>query len=380
MVIKRASTSVDFSLQSIQLYDWGYANVITIQTYNNGILVGSVDFTPDPDWYAVTVSQADLLTPAYFNNIDEIRFFPKAPNTIFNLSMNNISLGGTSLSANADLSGLTLSSGTLSPAFAASTTSYAASVGNATTSVTVTPTVSDATATVTVNGTAVTSGNASGSISLNVGANTITTVVTAQDGTTASTYIITVSRLTVLPVTFTSIKAREQNHKIAIEWHVENETGIQKYNIERSSDGNAFSRIAYKNITSGYGNAATYKWLDENPLTGNNFYRIKSIGIDGKVEYSQIIKVFLGNTKPTLVIYPNPATEGIIHLQMNNMPVGIYKIQLINSTGQVIMVKTIKHFADHSNQKLIFSGIPKGVYVLKVNHPDGSTSSTTIIY
>ena len=97
-------------------------------------------------------------------------------------------------STNADLSALSLSSGTLNPAFAASTTSYTASVSNATTSLTVTPTVLDATASVTVNGVATTSGNASGAIALAVGANTITTIVTAQNGTTTKTYTVTVTR------------------------------------------------------------------------------------------------------------------------------------------------------------------------------------------
>src|SRR5690606_34014361 len=52
-------------------------------------------------------------------------------------------------------------------------------------------------ATITVNGTAVTSGNASGAIALNVGSNTITTVVTAQDGTTTKTYTVTVNRANI---------------------------------------------------------------------------------------------------------------------------------------------------------------------------------------
>jgi gliding motility-associated-like protein len=97
-------------------------------------------------------------------------------------------------SAIATLSNIALSSGTLTPTFAAGTTSYSASVSNATTSVTLTPTVTDATATITVNGSAINSGSASAAIPLVVGANTITTVVTAQDGTTKITYSVTVNR------------------------------------------------------------------------------------------------------------------------------------------------------------------------------------------
>ena len=97
-------------------------------------------------------------------------------------------------SANANLAALKLSTGVLSPAFATGTTSYTAGVSNATTSLTVTPTTSDVNATVTVNGSAVASGTASAAIPLVVGPNAITTVVTAQDGTTTKTYTVTVTR------------------------------------------------------------------------------------------------------------------------------------------------------------------------------------------
>ena len=94
----------------------------------------------------------------------------------------------------ATLSGLVLSSGTLSPAFTAATKTYTATVPNATTSITVRPTATQANATIKVNGTTVASGTTSAAIPLAVGSNTITTVVTAQDGTTTSAYTVTVTR------------------------------------------------------------------------------------------------------------------------------------------------------------------------------------------
>ncbi len=97
-------------------------------------------------------------------------------------------------SSNADLSSLTVSQGTLTPAFATGTTSYTDSVDNTVTSMTVTPTLADTTASITVNTVAVASGSASEAINLNVGSNTITVVVRAQDGTTTKTYTITVTR------------------------------------------------------------------------------------------------------------------------------------------------------------------------------------------
>ena len=88
------------------------------------------------------------------------------------------------------LDGLTVSAGTLAPAFAPATKAYNVTVPNATDSITVTPTATSRT--ITVNGTTVLSGTASSPISLNVGRNTIHVVVT--EGGETTTYTITVNR------------------------------------------------------------------------------------------------------------------------------------------------------------------------------------------
>ncbi len=145
------------------------------------------------------------------------------PGTIYHFRVNGANDFGTTnggdltfttLSNNANLSSLVPSAGTLAPAFSASTTSYTASVPNATTSITVTPTVAFLTATVKVNGVTVASGSASGAISLSVGTNTITTVVTAQDGIATKSYSIAVVRAG-LAVPFTStgtLSAARESH------------------------------------------------------------------------------------------------------------------------------------------------------------------------
>ncbi|WP_222429870.1 cadherin-like beta sandwich domain-containing protein [Paenibacillus cremeus] len=94
---------------------------------------------------------------------------------------------------NASLSNLSLSNGALSPAFASGTTNYTATVANNVSSVTVTAAVYDTNATMKVNGTALPTGSISQAIALNVGNNTITVLVTAQDGTTQP-YTINVTR------------------------------------------------------------------------------------------------------------------------------------------------------------------------------------------
>lgn len=107
-------------------------------------------------------------------------------------------------SANADLTALAFSAGALTPAFAPGTTSYTLALDNAASSLTVTPTVAASGATVTVNGAAVASGAASSPLSLNIGANTVTVVGTAPNGSTTRTYTIAATRAALQSVVDTA--------------------------------------------------------------------------------------------------------------------------------------------------------------------------------
>ncbi len=90
------------------------------------------------------------------------------------------------VSMDATLSALSLSDGTLSPAFDAAITAYKASVANGVDEVTVTATKSHTSATVAY--------DPGSTVDLDVGPNTITVTVTAGDGTTTETYTVTVTR------------------------------------------------------------------------------------------------------------------------------------------------------------------------------------------
>lgn len=102
------------------------------------------------------------------------------------------------LSSESRLSALTLSAGTLSPAFSADTKNYTAVVENATDKLAIKTKAADG-ATVTVNGKA-----ASKKVALKVGYNTIKIQVKAEDGKATSTYTVKVTR------------AVSKNHKITI--------------------------------------------------------------------------------------------------------------------------------------------------------------------
>lgn len=90
------------------------------------------------------------------------------------------------------LRGLEISAGTLIPVFDPATLSYTASVTVA--SITVTPKSSNPYSTITVNGSPVVTGTASAPISLSMGANVITIIVTSEDTENDTTYTLTVTK------------------------------------------------------------------------------------------------------------------------------------------------------------------------------------------
>jgi len=93
------------------------------------------------------------------------------------------------------LAGLTLSSGTLSPVFDPENETYTANVPAGTDTITLTPIVSNPEASIKINGSTVTSGSSSSSITLTNGVNLITVIVKAADSTTTKTYQVSINRI-----------------------------------------------------------------------------------------------------------------------------------------------------------------------------------------
>ncbi|MGH2566660.1 MAG: T9SS type A sorting domain-containing protein, partial [Ginsengibacter sp.] len=183
-----------------------------------------------------------------------------------------------------------------------------------------------------------------------------------------------------LPVTFTNARAYLTNENIEVEWSVDNETGIRSYNVEKSLEGSRFvsnAEIVAKNTPAGSG----YHWLDAQPAAGNNYYRIRTVSINGEISYSKILVVFAGNLKRGITVYPNPVVRDVLRLFFNSQPKGNYSIRLINKLGQVILLKEIqRNAAGSSTETIPLNGQrTRGVYRLEVIKPDGSSLNINII-
>ncbi len=300
------------------------------------------------------------------------------------------------LSSNADLSNLTLSSGTLSPAFASGTTTYTASAGNGVSSITVTPTVAESNATVTVNGTAVTSGNASGAINLNVGANTITVVVTAQDATTIKTYTIAVTRATPPPSggggggggssTPTPTPSEPKSEPVIV--IVNNKEEDAGKRTESEEDGRTTTTIQVNNIVI---ESKIEEAIQNNPTGVGNKIQVPVIGTNSqqtKVELTgDIVKKlennnFIISIKRDSVDYIIPAKEFTIssiaeRLGVKEESLQDIKVEVrINKLDERI-IETYNEVAKRNNAEIIFPPVEFEI-VAKTTRTDGTTQTQSI--
>ena len=186
--------------------------------------------------------------------------------------------------------------------------------------------------------------------------------------------------MTTLPVTFKTVKAYQKANAIAVEWTVENEINIKNYEVEKSADGVTFTKVNITIATGANRISSAYGWLDAKPLSGNNFYRIRSIGIDGKMDYSSTVLVKMGNQASGIRIYPNPVTDGIIGAEFKNMEAGIYSVRLLNDRGQTILSKTINHSPGTSMEQIQPDyKMLAGIYQLEVMAPDKTITVVKVI-
>ena len=168
----------------------GVSSVTVTPTVNEDHATVTVDGTAVPSG---TASSAVSLTAGQANDIEVV--VSAEDTSVTRTYTVSVTRAGSS---DATLSALTISDGTLTPAFDSDTVSYTASVEHGVASVTVTPTVNESNAKVAVNGSGVISGSPSQTISLTVGQSIdVNVVVTAQDGVTTRTYTIGVTRAPV---------------------------------------------------------------------------------------------------------------------------------------------------------------------------------------
>ena len=171
-----------------------------------------------------------------------------------------------------------------------------------------------------------------------------------------------------LPVTLTSVKAYQKNAGVQVEWTTQQESNMDRYEVERSQDGQQFTSIGSVKAKGNSNVVLNYSFFDANPFSGVNFYRIRSVDINGKASYSVIVTVNIsGGSGSRVTVYPNPVHNNTLILQLSNLEKGSYTISLTNKLGQQILSKVIDHPGGSATQSIDLSKtMSAGAYQVRI--------------
>lgn len=103
-----------------------------------------------------------------------------------------------------------------------------------------------------------------------------------------------------LPVNLLSFTGNAKNTNVHLEWKASNEVNFSRYELEKSTDGLSFSKIA--TIAASGSSRYSYidKWSNE-----NLYYRLKMVDKNGDFSYSKIVTINASIATGTFIA-PNP--------------------------------------------------------------------------
>lgn len=191
-----------------------------------------------------------------------------------------------------------------------------------------------------------------------------------RTGLTSFSFFAVAKGMFVLPIELLTFSATLNNDIVDLTWITASEIGNDYFTIERTIDGNHFDSILSVD-GSGYSNThITYNELDENPLMGTSYYRLKQTDYNGNFTYSDLVPV-TGRKQVRTEIWGHNnliylSTYGIEHL--TNID-----ISLLNSSGQEIFAKQLSLEENTNKLDLGFSEhVSAGVYFGRIRIGDTS--------
>jgi PKD repeat protein/photosystem II stability/assembly factor-like uncharacterized protein len=169
------------------------------------------------------------------------------------------------------------------------------------------------------------------------------------------------STTSALPVTFASVKVKEQGTHAKVTWKTTSEMNNEHFVVEHSGDAITFLELGKVMAKEGRENVIReYEFLDVNPGM-HNYYRVKQVDHGGMSSYSNIVS--LNRLQNQVKAYPNPVqANGLLSVDLPAKIHGV-KARLINVTGSEVFSKTINNEVkiEIDMRKLV-----PGVYVLEV--------------
>jgi hypothetical protein len=169
----------------------------------------------------------------------------------------------------------------------------------------------------------------------------------------------------LVPVEFLSFTGRvTPEQTIKLDWDVAREVNHDYYEMEKSTDGTNFTAIG--RITG----IGPYSFIDENPVDGNNFYRIRQVDKDKAFKFSKTINVPFRKKDLGLTIYPNPVRDAL-NIEFNGNTPGRVTIQVTDMTGRSFHQQSYTMQGSEMLIRVQTDSWPKQAYVVKVTDANG---------
>ncbi|WP_375446349.1 T9SS type A sorting domain-containing protein [uncultured Fibrella sp.] len=171
-----------------------------------------------------------------------------------------------------------------------------------------------------------------------VGTSPTTTYKSNGSGNAISGPIVLTNSGQALPVTLVLFSASPQGKRVSIAWATASEDGASQFSIERSHNVGEFVTIGIVQATGTTSIRQNYGLIDEQPLPGINYYRLRQVDFDGTTTYSKTVSVQVNEFEPGLLVLGNPVRIGTIYLSTQNLANATY--QLMSLSGQMVETKT----------------------------------------
>lgn len=183
--------------------------------------------------------------------------------------------------------------------------------------------------------------------------------------------------LEVLPVTLTKFTGKLQDKKAVLEWTTSSEVNSKQFDLEKSFDGINFRKIATVQAAGNSSSEINYTYVDNEPLTEKNYYRLKSIDLDLKDKISNIVLLKVANAKQGIVVLGNPFKDNIM-IRFIKAPSGRVDLRLFDMSGKLMAQQQMNTPA----QQVLFStpsNLGTGIYKLEI-FVDGKRFVSNILH
>lgn len=160
-----------------------------------------------------------------------------------------------------------------------------------------------------------------------------------------------------LPIKLKSFTAQAQINRVVLKWSTAEEINNSHFEVEKSTNARQWSLIQR---VAAEGQPADYTHTDAAAASSEVYYRLRSVDLDGKSEYSHIVKV--GRSRSlTAYVSPNPARTQVT-VSLSTASAAPLQVQLVANNGQVVREG---FFAKGSSLiQLGLQGTRAGIYTL----------------